>query len=131
MALGDATTTVLLLLVLFQVKHLLADYFLQTPRMLDGREHYMHLGRAEHAGIHAFGSIVVFLLVGAPTMFIVVLVVAEWIVHFHIDWIKAWYSTRKRQTPDQAGFWHAFGADQACHQLTYLAMAWAWAVYAA
>ena len=27
--------------------------------------------------------------------------------------------------PDQAGYWRAFGVDQALHQWTYLIMAWA------
>ena len=125
---SDAAATVLVLLVLFQVKHMFADFFLQTPRMLSGRDMYIHRGRAEHAGIHALGSVIVFVLIGAPTLFIVWIVLLEWVVHFHIDWAKARYSMHKQHTPAEAGFWRAAGLDQACHQLTYLAMAWAWLV---
>ena len=123
-------SSVLILLSLLQIKHMFADYFLQTPRMLSGRGEYFHLGRAEHAAVHAFGSVIAFFIVGASPAFIAVMAVLEWIVHFNIDWGKARWSERKGYGPDEAGFWRAAGLDQALHQFTYLAMAWAWAVYA-
>lgn len=123
--------SVLLLLCALQVKHMFADFFLQTPKMLSGRCAYMHVGRAQHAGVHVVGSIVVFGLFGAPLVFILVLALLEWVVHFHIDFGKARYSEVKRLTPQQAKFWQAMGADQAMHQLTYIVMAWAWIKYAA
>lgn len=123
--------SVLLLLCALQVKHLFADFFLQTPKMLSGRCAYAHLGRAQHAGVHVIGSAVIFLLFGAPLDFILILAVLEWVVHFHIDFGKARFSERKKLTPQQAMFWQAMGSDQALHQLTYIAMAWAWVKYAA
>ncbi|WP_425044593.1 DUF3307 domain-containing protein [Primorskyibacter sp. S87] len=121
---------VLLLLCLLQVKHMFADYFLQTPRMLAGRDEYIHLGRAEHAAIHAIGSALAFIIVGAPFGFIVVICLLEWVIHFHIDFIKARYSEIKDLNPTQASFWRAAGFDQLLHHLTYLAMVWAWANFA-
>ncbi|MEW2912931.1 DUF3307 domain-containing protein [Leisingera sp. JC11] len=123
--------SVLLLLCALQVKHLFADFFLQTPKMLSGRCAYAHMGRAQHAGVHIVGSALIFLLFGAPMMFILVLAVLEWVVHFHIDFGKARFSERKKLNPQQAMFWQAMGSDQALHQLTYIAMAWAWIKYAA
>ncbi|MBY6056118.1 DUF3307 domain-containing protein [Leisingera daeponensis] len=123
--------SVLLLLCALQVKHLFGDFFLQTPKMLSGRCAYAHMGRAQHAGVHVIGSALVFLLFGAPLMFILILAVLEWAVHFHIDFGKARFSERKKLNPQQAMFWQALGSDQALHQLTYLAMAWAWVKYAA
>ncbi|MBE1283824.1 MAG: DUF3307 domain-containing protein [Rhodobacteraceae bacterium] len=122
--------TVLLLLCAFQIKHMFADYFLQTPKMLSGRGEYMHMGRAQHAGVHAVGSVIVLLLFGSPFLFIVAIVALEWLVHFNIDYCKAKYSDVKQLNPTQASFWRAAGTDQAMHQLTYVAMAWAWSVYA-
>ncbi|MEM8730648.1 MAG: DUF3307 domain-containing protein [Pseudomonadota bacterium] len=116
----------LILLVLLQVKHMFADYYLQTPRMLMGRETYLHLGRAEHAGVHGVGSVIAFVIMGTPVLFTVLIVVAEWIVHFHIDWVKARWSVQKAHKPTDAGFWRAAGVDQAAHQLTYVTMAVAW-----
>ncbi|MGR3621323.1 DUF3307 domain-containing protein [Pseudophaeobacter sp.] len=123
--------SVLLLLCLLQIKHLFADFFLQTTRMLSGRNAYMHMGRAQHAGVHALGSIVVFVIMGAPVGFICLICLAEWVVHFHIDFGKAHYSEKKELTPQQAVFWRAMGTDQCLHQLTYVAMAAAWVKYAA
>lgn len=117
---------VLILMCLFQAKHMLADYFLQTKVMLDGREAYVHLGRFLHAGIHAAGSLIVFLLIGAPVAFILPVVVMEWAVHFHIDWWKGRHTSEQNLTPQDAAFWRACGMDQALHQLTYVAMIWAW-----
>ena len=122
--------TALVLLVLLQVKHLFADYFLQTPRMLSGRDEYLHLGRVQHAGLHGLFSVVALLLVGAPVVFTLVLCVVEAVVHYHIDWAKGRYSANKQHGPTDAGYWRAFGTDQLLHQLTYVAMVWAWAAFA-
>lgn len=118
----------LILFALFQIKHMLADFFLQTPRMLSGRAAYLHMGRAQHAGLHAAATVVVLALVGIPLWFIAVIAVAEWAVHFHIDWGKAAYSELRGYTPADAKFWRAVGFDQALHQLTYVAIIWAWAL---
>lgn len=122
--------SVLVLICLLQIKHMFADYFLQTQRMLSGRGTYLHLGRAQHAGVHALGTILVFVGFGAAPGFIAVVALVEWVVHFHIDWGKARYSEVRQHDPTQAGFWRANGFDQALHHLTYLAMVWAWAEFA-
>ena len=121
---------ILLLLCGLQIKHMFADYYMQTPKMLSGRGEYLHMGRAQHAGVHAVGSILVFLIAGAPILFALIVAALEWVVHFNIDFCKARYSDAKKLTPTQAGFWRAAGTDQAAHHLTYLAMAWAWATWA-
>lgn len=123
--------TLLVLLCLLQVKHMLGDYFLQTRMMLDGRDEYWHFGRFLHAGVHAVGSFVVFLLIGAPIWFILPLILAELVVHFHIDWWKGRVTAAQNLTPADAGYWRASGVDQALHQLTYVAMIWLWLVSAA
>ncbi|MBV1895895.1 MAG: DUF3307 domain-containing protein [Rhodobacteraceae bacterium] len=129
--LTDLVTTVLILMALLLVKHMFADYFMQTPKMLSGRGQYWHMGRAQHVSVHSIGSIIVFVLVGAPTLFILAVCIAEWVIHFHIDWAKAKHSDSKCLSPTDAGFWRAFGMDQTLHGLTYVAMVWAWVVYAA
>lgn len=106
-----------------------ADYFLQTKMMLDGRDQYLHFGRFLHAGVHALGSLIVFLIIGAPISFILPLVIAEWAVHFHIDWWKGRHTSDQQLTPADAAYWRASGVDQALHQLTYVAMVWLWLLY--
>ena len=119
--------TALILLVLLQVKHLFADYFLQTRRMLTGRDEYLHLGRAQHAGLHGILSVVALLLVGAAPLITLVICLIEAVVHYHIDWAKGMHSTARQHGPTDASYWRAFGVDQLLHQLTYVAMIWAWA----
>lgn len=128
---SEGSSALLALLILLQTKHMFADYFLQTRIMLDGRETYVHFGRFLHAGIHAAGSVIAFLLVGTPFIFVVPVVLAEWAVHYHIDWLKGRYTAHQKLTPADAAFWRATGVDQALHQLTYVVMIWAWLVYMA
>ncbi|SMO88232.1 DUF3307 domain-containing protein [Ruegeria faecimaris] len=123
--------TVLLMLCLLQIKHMFADFYLQTPKMLSGRGEYFHWGRAQHAAVHVIGSVLVFLVFGTPLPFIVIIAGLEWIVHFNIDFAKASYSDKKQLMPTQAAFWRAAGLDQCMHNLTYVAMVWAWATFAA
>ncbi len=122
--------TVLVLFFLLQIKHMFADYFLQTPKMLTGRGTYWHMGRAQHATVHAAGTAIALALVGTNPLAILILIAAEWVVHFNIDWWKASYSAKKALAPDQALFWRAAGFDQALHQITYIALVWAWTLFA-
>lgn len=119
---NDPVTFALVLLFVLQLKHLFADFYLQTRRMLMDRAVYWHLGRLQHAGLHAVGSLVAMVLVGVPVALALVISFGEWLVHFHIDWGKGWWSKHTGHGPDQAGFWRAFGVDQALHQWTYLVM---------
>ena len=121
----------LLLFCLLQIKHMFADFYLQTPRMLSGRGDYWHLGRAQHAGVHVLGSVIAFAVIAAPPLFILVIVVLEWLLHFHIDFWKGRHCDQKALDPSKPAYWRATGADQAMHQFTYVAMAWAWVVFAA
>lgn len=122
----DLALSILILLSLLQVKHMFADYFLQTPKMLEGRGSYLHIGRAQHALVHAAGSVICFVVLGTPVWFIAVICAVEWAIHFHIDWGKATYTASKGHGPTDAGFWRAAGFDQFLHQMTYVGMVGAW-----
>ena len=122
----DLVFSVLLLICLFQVKHMFADFYLQTPKMLTGRDEYMHMGRAQHAAVHMVMSIPCLWIIGTGWGVLIALVVAEWIVHYHIDFWKGWHSSKKGFTPADPGFWRAVGFDQALHQLTYVTMGAIW-----
>ena len=128
---SEGAGVLLILLCLLQAKHMFADFFLQTRVMLDGRETYLHFGRFLHAGVHAAGSFIAFLVVGSPLSFVVPLVLAEWVVHYHIDWWKGRHTSQLNLTPKDAAFWRATGMDQAMHQFTYVGMIWAWLYFVA
>ncbi|MEM9333149.1 MAG: DUF3307 domain-containing protein [Pseudomonadota bacterium] len=117
--------SILILLAAFQVKHMLADYFLQTSLMLANRAVYLHPGRALHCLVHVVGSLLCLLAFGIPVALIILVLVAEWIAHYHIDFAKGVWSDRAAHTPSEASYWRAFGADQLLHQLTYVGMVWA------
>ena len=117
--------TALLLLVLFMTKHLFADYFLQTRMMLSNRGVYFHPGRGLHCLIHVVGSWIAMALVGVPLGLTIVILIAEWLAHYHIDFAKGRWSEMKDHGPEDAGYWRAFGTDQLLHQLTYVLMVWA------
>lgn len=121
--------TVLILLMLLQVKHMFADFFLQTPKMLSGRSQYLHMGRIQHAFVHAVGSSVALVVLGASSGFILLICVLEGLVHFHIDWLKGKHAEAKGHGPAEGAYWRAFGVDQLAHQLTYVAMIWAYSAF--
>lgn len=114
----------LMLLVLLEIKHLFADYFLQTQIMLAQRGRYLHTGRAMHCLVHVGLSAIALGLFGVPPGLLAALLVGEWLVHFHIDFAKGAWSNRQDHGPKDASYWRAFGVDQFLHQLTYVAMVW-------
>ncbi|MGY3438983.1 MULTISPECIES: DUF3307 domain-containing protein [unclassified Marinovum] len=106
-----------------QIKHLFADFLMQTRYMLDGKGRYGHPGGLAHAGVHGGMSFVLLALANVPLVAVAGLVLAEIVVHYHLDWGKERWCQKHRLGPTRPGFWRAFGADQTLHQLTYLAMA--------
>jgi hypothetical protein len=118
-------TSALLLLVLLELKHLFADFFLQTPQMLMNRSQYLHPGRALHCVVHVGGSAMVLLIWGVPLTLAALVLLAEGVAHYHIDWLKGVWSDKTGHVPADAGYWRAFGTDQFAHHTTYAAMVWA------
>lgn len=122
--------SLLALLALLQIKHLLADFVLQNAYILENRRHYGHPGGILHAAIHLAGSALAFGAVGGAPAMVALILVAEGLAHYHIDWAKDSYTHARALTPRDGAFWRAIGIDQCLHQLTYLAMAAAWALSA-
>ena len=117
---------VLALVLLLQAKHLFADFYLQNEFMLSGRNRYVHPGRALHVLIHLAGTALSLALLGIGGAFVAMILVAEFIVHYHIDWAKSAVGEHYGFKPDMPEYWHALGLDQTLHQITYLAIAAAW-----
>ena len=118
----------LTLVALLQVKHVIADFILQSPYIIENRRIYGHPGGLLHVAIHAVGSLAALAIVGLPGLAaMLILILGEAITHYHIDWSKDNLVASLALTPKDAGFWYAIGIDQGLHQLTYLAMAAYWA----
>ena len=120
----------LILLFALQIKHLLADFTLQTQYMIQNRRFYGHPGGLAHVAVHLAGSTLAFLLVGGSAAVIVAILIAEAVIHYHIDWTKDRVVLRYALTPQNRSYWFATGVDQALHQLTYVIMVVAWIEYA-
>lgn len=117
---------ILVVLVGLQAKHFLFDFVFQSDWQVRNKGRYGHPGGLVHSGLHAAGTFVVMALAtlfGTITLVAAVsLAAADFLIHYHIDWVKAQLSQRLHLTPDRHGFWIALGADQAAHQLTNLGL---------
>ncbi len=116
------TTTIIAMLLCFQVKHFVADYLLQPGWMLRGKGDVRQAGGYVHAGLHALGSLPALWLAGLGLQGMTILAVAEFAVHYGIDFAKAGLSRRSRKGPDSRAYWALHGGDQLLHQLTYVGL---------
>lgn len=122
----------LVLLLAFQVKHLIADYYLQKEYM------YMNKGKKEgwfvplydHAAVHALGTafiVPMYLSLNYEFLgtFYIVLVSAglalfDMATHFAIDRWKATQGVG----PDTTKFWTDLGIDQMLHHIVGILIIW-------
>lgn len=116
---------VLLILIGFQIKHFAADYLLQARWMIAGKLSLRKPGGYVHVGIHALGSLIVLFLAGVPLAVSALLILAEAVVHYLIDYGKASWSRTRPADVTAASYWAAHGADQLMHQITYALMIFA------
>jgi hypothetical protein len=107
-------------LVLLEVKHFICDFVLQTRYQFGNKGIYGHPGGYIHAGLHAVCSIPAILMVSDAVWLIAAIVVAEFLFHYHVDWLKEQINKRRGLTHDTTLFWVVFGADQLLHQMTYV-----------
>jgi hypothetical protein len=116
---------IFILLIVFQAKHLIADYYLQFPYM------YMNKGADknwfkplfDHASIHALMTLVIiaiYCLLAYPdankyqiATTIGFVTVFDFITHFITDRWKA----VKKDRPDESKFWYSLGIDQMVHHI--------------
>ncbi len=67
-------------------------------------------------------SLVVLLVCGTPLWLVAALFVAEFVVHYGLDYAKIHYSLGIHVDTQPRRFWALHGIDQLTHQLTYAAM---------
>jgi hypothetical protein len=120
----DVTSAVLAALLVLQLKHYVFDYVLQTPYQFMNKGTYGHPGGFVHAGLHALGTILCFLVIPPSWGLGIAIIVGEFIVHYHVDWMKELFQRRANYTTADAGYWRIYGVDQLAHQLTYLVIVW-------
>ena len=108
-------------LVLFQLKHFICDFVLQTAYIYRNKGIYGHPAGFIHAGLHAVTSLPAILILSRSAGLIAALVLAELVIHYHVDWLKLHIDKRFGFTMQKSAYWMVFGADQLIHQLTYAA----------
>ena len=113
------------LLVGLELKHYIADYFMQPGWILAGKGDFRKPGGYAHAGIHALLTGVVLLIAGIPLDIVVPVVLAEFVVHYVLDYSKILYSRGVHVDTQPGRFWALHGIDQIAHQLTYAAIIFA------
>lgn len=116
----------LTLFTAFILKHFIADFPLQSQRMVDEKGIYGLEGGIIHAGIHGWFTMMIIMtfyvtsgwdaaaagLVGALCGLL------DAGIHYHIDWAKM--RLGRGLTPADRAFWTLLGVDQMLHYLTYV-----------
>jgi len=106
--------------VLFEVKHFVCDFVLQTAYQYRNKGTYGHPGGLLHAGLHTAGSLPAVLVSQAFGGLAAIILAAEFFVHYHFDWSKEQINKRYALSFKDNFYWSVFGADQLLHQLTYV-----------
>ena len=112
------TQAVLVVLLLLQVKHFIADFVLQTNQMVVEKGIYGARHGIYHSLIQSAGTFLAFAWIhpalGVATAFM------DFLAHYHIDWAKININKKYNYTPQDSKFWFWLGLDQLAHQITYL-----------
>ena len=105
-----------LLLVMLQIKHFICDYPLQNAFMLQkANKDKWVLPLFSHSLVHSIGTFIVF--VYFDIAFAIYFAIADLILHFIVDRIKASPSIGNRWGIDKPQFWWALGLDQMAHHI--------------
>lgn len=118
----EHTNAVLFLLFLLFVKHWYVDFVDQTNEEVASKGIYGDGPGLAHSAKHGFATLLCILAVTGQQFFgyAMILAVIDFVVHYHVDWIKMNYGNRDIRTPQ---FWNHLGLDQLAHYVTYLAIA--------
>ena len=115
---------ILVLLLLFQTKHFVFDFLYQPPYQYRNKGTYGHPGGIVHALQHAVPTFLI-LWWGLTPLFAASLALAEFLIHYHIDWAKMSLNKKLGWGPlTSENFWRLLGFDQFLHQLTYVWLIW-------
>lgn len=101
------------------VKHFICDFPLQASSWIyRNKGNYGHIGGLTHAVIHGIGTFaVLYYWLGTNAW---VYAVIDMLIHYHIDWTKAYISKKLDIRADNSTwFWTLLGFDQLLHHLTY------------
>lgn len=110
-------TYIILVLVLFQLKHWIIDFIFQTDEMVREKGIYGNFNGIEHSLQHAIATFIIG-IVFAPSVAVLIAFI-DFITHYHIDYCKMNFGNRDIKAK---AFWVHLGLDQMAHQLTYIGL---------
>lgn len=114
---------ILLLMLILQVKHCYADFYLQTYIQTVKKGVWLDPIGMSHTTEHMYCSLVAMLafsfFVPMGALAIILTTVVEGVVHYFVDYTKVKYGNKDSTKPI---FWTQFGLDQLAHQITYIWM---------
>ena len=115
----------LLILAALQIKHYIADFWIQSYAQTIKKGIYWDPIGFSHTLDHVIGTLVALAVlmpfVSISPAMVLVCGVIDLIAHYHVDWLKVRLGCKDIAKPR---FWREFGADQFAHQLTYLLFAY-------
>ena len=115
----------LLILAALQIKHYVADFWLQTYDQTVRKGIYRDPVGISHTLDHVIGTLLGLLLlmpfVAISPAMILLCGLIDLVIHYHVDWCKVRFGCKDISDPR---YWREFGADQLAHQLTYLLFAY-------
>ena len=116
---------ILLLMLILQVKHCYADFYLQTYMQTVKKGVWLDPIGISHTTEHMYCSLVAMLafsfFVPMSAFAIVIVTLVEGVVHYVVDYTKVKHGSKDSTKPI---FWTQFGLDQLAHQITYGWMVW-------
>jgi Protein of unknown function (DUF3307) len=122
MILDAPVVPILLLIAALQVKHFICDGPLQTKAMVISKAKYGDAMGALHSALHGVGTGIVFAVSGFPIKTVLILMLLDFVIHYHVDFSKENIVKKMGWTTHDAQFWWALSADQTIHQLTYVGL---------
>jgi hypothetical protein len=115
----------LLILLVLQLKHWYADFWIQTYAQTVRKGIYRDPVGISHTIDHVIGTLVALVMllpfINISPIMILLCGAIDLIVHYHVDWLKVRFGCKDNTNPR---YWREFGADQLAHQLTYLLFAY-------
>jgi len=103
----------------FIIKHIVIDYYLQFPFMYLNKGKYGNIKGLSHSVAHGVGTFLVLLYFGIDLNLLLIASVFDFVLHYHIDYIKSNLMRRNKYSSADQMFWVLHGTDQLLHLITY------------
>jgi len=113
----------LLIVSLLLTKHCLFDFVVQSRFQRENKGSYGHPGGLLHCLLHILGTLCAFLIIAPSLVGGTLILLAEFLTHYHVDWLKERLLRRTGWSFDDSAYWTVFGVDQLIHGLTYVVIA--------